>query len=80
MSELPEGSPEITRSNPTKARQGALVLDFPDGVQIRRYDDGSYKIGAWDHLVVIEDMRNHSPGASRGSGYVKLFFSALDEG
>lgn len=71
--------PTISRSNPTRTRQGATVLNFPDGVELRRYDDGTYKLGAWDHLVVVEDMRNYNPGNSRGSGYIKVFFSAIEQ-
>jgi hypothetical protein len=54
-------------------------MKFPDGVELRRYDDGSYKLGAWDHFIVIEDMRNHQPGNSRGSGYVRAYFAPIDE-
>ncbi len=78
MSSPVPGAPEMSRKEPTRTRQGVLVLNFPDGVEIRRYDDGSYKIGQWDHFIVVEDMRNHQPGASRGSGYIKAYFAAID--
>jgi len=54
-------------------------MRFPDGVELRRYDDGSYKLGAWDHFFVVEDMRNFMPGKSRGSGYVKGYFTKIED-
>lgn len=62
----------------TATRRAALVLRFDDGVELRRYVDGEYKIGRWDARVAVSQISNHGRGASRGSSYVKLRFEELD--
>ncbi len=70
-------APTTTRREPTRKFRGCHITRYPDGVEVRRYDDGQLKIGRWDSKLIVDDLRNFGIGASQGSGYVKLHFEPI---
>ncbi|WFG43533.1 hypothetical protein [Pseudonocardia alni] len=73
--------PRLRYREATAKRKGAWITDYPDGLNVTRWDDGTIKVGMWDHRLVLIDPkpRNYRAGKSRGAGLIRMRFEPLDE-
>lgn len=72
--------PRLRYRPPSTKRKGAWITDYPDGLNVTRWDDGTVKVGMWDHRLVLIDSkpRNYRPGKSRGAGLIRMRFEPLE--
>jgi hypothetical protein len=73
--------PRLRYREATAKRKGAWITDYPDGLNVTRWDDGTIKVGMWDHRLILIDPkpRNYGAGKSRGAGLIRMRFEPLDE-
>lgn len=72
--------PRLRYRDATPKRKGAWITDYPDGLNVTRWDDGTVKVGMWDHKLILIDPkpRNYRAGKSRGAGLIRMRFEPLD--
>lgn len=72
--------PRLRYREATAKRKGAWITDYPDGMTVTRWDDGTVKVGMWDHRLILVDPkpRNYGAGKSRGGGVIRMRCEPLD--
>ena len=78
MGDLAYGEPKLERHHGRSSRGDFDKCEWPDGLHVIRYDDGTVKVGWWDRSVAVTDISNFKPGESRGSGFMIARFTPME--